>query len=229
MLVMRTDLSGNPTFLEVLKRVKQMTLAAYQHQDVPFEQIIEMLQPQRSFNRAPLYQIEFTLQNAPLEPLEVGGLRFSPLEVQAVSSETDLNLMMSESENGLVGEVLYATDLFDATTIERMMSHFQNLLEEIAKAPEQRFRCNAKRCSSRNHFRKRRSLSNCGKDFLCFGSVVSEGNSVAVVDVAYRHSDNARIVLPDCAICRSHRITLKAKVEEPDVVSRSMQRRCNAR
>jgi amino acid adenylation domain-containing protein len=138
MLVMRTDLSGNPTFLEVLKRVKQMTLAAYQHQDVPFEQIIEMLQPQRSFNRAPLYQAEFTLQNAPLEPLEVGGLRFSPLEVQAVSSETDLNLMMSESENGLVGEVLYATELFDATTIERMMSHFQNLLEEIAKAPEQR-------------------------------------------------------------------------------------------
>ena len=138
MLVMRTDLSGNPTFLEVLKRVKQMTLAAYQHQDVPFEQIIEMLQPQRRFNRAPLYQIEFTLQNAPLEPLDVGGLRFSPLAVQAVSSETDLNLMMSESENGLAGEVVYATDLFDATTIERMMSHFQNLLEEIAKAPEQR-------------------------------------------------------------------------------------------
>ena len=118
--------------------MKQMTLAAYQHQDVPFEQIIEMLQPQRSFNRAPLYQIEFTLQNAPFQPLDVGGLRFSPLEVQTVSSETDLNLMMSESENGLAGEVLYATDLFDATTIERMMSHFQNLLEEIAKAPEQR-------------------------------------------------------------------------------------------
>lgn len=138
MLVMRTDLSGNPAFLEVLKRVKQMTLEAYQHQDVPFEQIIEMLQPQRSFNRAPLYQIEFTLQNAPLEPLEVRDLRFTPLEVQALSSETDLNLMMSESENGLSGEVVYATDLFDATTIERMMNHFQNLLEEIAKAPEQR-------------------------------------------------------------------------------------------
>ena len=99
MLVMRTDLSGNPTFLEVLKRVKQMTLAAYQHQDVPFEQIIEMLQPQRSFNRAPLYQAEFTLQNAPLEPLEVGGLRFTPIDVQEVSSETDLNLVMTESES----------------------------------------------------------------------------------------------------------------------------------
>ena len=115
-----------------------MTLAAYQHQDVPFEQIIEMLQPQRSLNRTPLYQIEFTLQNAPLEPLEVRGLRFTPLDVQEVSSETDLNLIMTESESGLAGEVVYATDLFDATTIERMMGHFRNLLEEIVKAPEQR-------------------------------------------------------------------------------------------
>lgn len=138
MLVMRTDLSGNPTFLEVLKRVKQMTLAAYQHQDVPIEQIIEMLQPQRSLNRTPLYQVEFTLQNMPLEPLEVRGLRLTPLDVRAVSSDTDLDLIMSESEQGLFGEVIYQTDLFDETTIERMMSHFQNLLEEIAKAPEQR-------------------------------------------------------------------------------------------
>ncbi len=138
MLVMRTDLKGNPTFLELLQRVKQMTLAAYQHQDVPFEQIIEMLQPQRSLNRTPLYQIEFTLQNAPLEPLEVRGLRFTPLDVQEVSSETDLNLIMTESESGLAGEVVYATDLFDATTVERMMGHFRNLLEEIVKAPEQR-------------------------------------------------------------------------------------------
>lgn len=137
MLVMRTDLSGNPTFLEVLKRVKQMTLAAYQHQDVPIEQIIEMLQPQRSMNRTPLYQVEFTLQNMPLEPLEARGLRFAPLEVRTVSSDTDLDLIMSESEQGLFGEVIYQTDLFDETTIERMMSHFQNLLEEIAKAPEQ--------------------------------------------------------------------------------------------
>ena len=64
MLVMRTDLTGNPTFRDLLKRVKQMTLSAYQHQDVPFEQIIEMLQPQRSLNRSPLYQVEFVLQNA---------------------------------------------------------------------------------------------------------------------------------------------------------------------
>lgn len=138
MLVMRTDLSGNPAFLDLLQRVKQMTLAAYQHQDVPFEQIIEMLQPQRSLNRTPLYQIEFTLQNAPVEPLEVRGLRFAPLDVQAMSSDTDLNLMMTETESALAGYVVYSIDLFDATTIERMMGHFHNLLEEIVKAPEQR-------------------------------------------------------------------------------------------
>src|SRR6185503_15796759 len=138
MLAMRADLSGNPTFLELLKRVKQMTLGAYQHQDVPFEQVIEMLQPQRSFNYAPLYQVQFTLQNMPLKPLDARGLRFTELEVQAVSSDTDLDLMMTENENGLYGEVLYATDLFDATTVERMMDHFANLLEEIVKAPEQR-------------------------------------------------------------------------------------------
>ena len=138
MLAMRTDLSGNPTFLELLKRVKQMTLGAYQHQEVPFEQIIEMLQPQRSFNYTPLYQVQFTLQNMPFKPLDARGLRFTQLDVQAVSSDTDLDLMMSESETGLFGEVLYATDLFDATTIERMMDHFRNLLAEIVKAPEQR-------------------------------------------------------------------------------------------
>jgi non-ribosomal peptide synthetase component F len=89
-----------------------MTLAAYQHQDVPFEQIIEILQPQRSFNRAPLYQVEFVLQNAPLEPLEARGMRFTPLDVQAESSDGDLNLLMTESPTGLAGEIIYATDMF---------------------------------------------------------------------------------------------------------------------
>ncbi|HJT65165.1 MAG TPA: condensation domain-containing protein, partial [Pyrinomonadaceae bacterium] len=138
MLVLRTDLNGNPTFLELLDRVKQMTLSAYQHQDVPFEQIIEMVQPQRSFNRTPLYQVEFTVQNAPLEPLEARGLKFAPIYVQAGSAETDLNLMISEGENGLVGEVIYSTDLFDATTIEGMMGHYQNLLQQIVEKPERR-------------------------------------------------------------------------------------------
>jgi non-ribosomal peptide synthetase component F len=138
MLVMRTDMSGNPSFRELLERVKQMTLAAYQHQDVPFEQIIEMLQPERTFSRTPLYQVEFTLQNAPLEPLETRGLRFAPLNVPLKSSETDFNLMMSESGDALVGEVIYSTDLFDADTIERMADHFQTLLRGIVEEPERR-------------------------------------------------------------------------------------------
>jgi len=138
MLVMRTDVSGNPSFRELLARVKTMTLAAYQHQDVPFEQIIEMLQPQRSLNYSPIYQVEFTLQNAPLEPLESHGLTFEPISIQRESSETDFNFIVSESKDGLIGDVIYSTDLFDAATIERMTEHFQTLLEGIVEEPDQR-------------------------------------------------------------------------------------------
>lgn len=138
MVVMRTDMSGNPTFRELLERVKHRTLAAYEHQDVPFEQIIEMLQPHRSLNHSPIYQVEFTLQNAPLEPLETRGLTFTPINVQPDSSETDFNLIISESEDGLAGDIIYSTDLFDAATIERMADHFQTLLQGIVEEPERR-------------------------------------------------------------------------------------------
>jgi amino acid adenylation domain-containing protein len=138
MLVMRIDLSGNPTFVDLLQRVKQMTLAAYQNQDVPIEQVIEMLQPQRALNRTPLYQVEFSLQNTPRVALEGRGLQFTPLTAEMVSTDTDLDLMMRETEEGLVGELVYATDLFDRSTIDRLIGHLQNLLQEITKVPEQR-------------------------------------------------------------------------------------------
>lgn len=138
MLVMRTDMSGNPSFRGLLERVKQMTLAAYQHQDVPFEQIMEMLQPQRSLNRSPVYQVEFTLQNAPVEPLETQGLTFTPINMQLDSTDTDFNFLISESGNRLVGNVVYSTDLFDAATIERMTNHFQTLLQGIVEEPDRR-------------------------------------------------------------------------------------------
>ena len=129
MLVMRTDLSGNPSFPRVVERVKQMTLGAYQHQDVPFEQIIEMFQPQRSLNRSPLYQIEFTLQNAPLEPLEVRAFAVRPTRRAAgvVGNRSQLD-DDRRAEMALLVDVIYSTDLFDGETVERMMGHFQNLL-----------------------------------------------------------------------------------------------------
>jgi non-ribosomal peptide synthetase component F len=138
LVIMRTDMNGNTTFRELLARVKQLTLAAYQHQDVPIEQIIEMLQPQRSLNRSPLYQVEFTLQNAPLEPLETRDLTFTPVNVQPDSSETDFNLIMSETKNGLAGEIIYSTDLFEPPTIERMADHFRTLLQGIVEEPQRR-------------------------------------------------------------------------------------------
>ena len=138
MVVLRTDVNGNPRFRELLERVKQITLAAYQHQDVPFEQIIEMLQPQRSLNRSPLYQVEFTLQNAPLEPLQTRDLTFTPVNVQPDSAETDFNLIMSENSNGLAADIIYSTGLFDPATIERMADHFQTLLQGIVEEPQRR-------------------------------------------------------------------------------------------
>lgn len=138
MVVMRTDMNGNPRFRELLERVKQVTLAAYQHQDVPIEQIIEMLQPQRSLNRSPIYQVEFTLQNAPLEPLQTRDLTFTPVNVQPDSAETDFNLIMSESTDGLACDIIYSTDLFDPSTIERMADHFHSLLQGIVEQPQQR-------------------------------------------------------------------------------------------
>lgn len=139
MLVMRTDMSGNPTFRQLLERVKEMTLAAYQHQDVPFEQIMEMLQPQRSLNRSPVYQVEFTVQNAPLEPLETHGLTFAALNVEPDTADTDFNFIVLETGTGqLIGCVIYATDLFDAATIERMTNHFQTLLQGIVADPDRR-------------------------------------------------------------------------------------------
>jgi amino acid adenylation domain-containing protein len=139
MLVLRTDMSGNPSFRELLERVKQMTLAAYQHQDVPFEQIMELLQPQRSLNRSPVYQVEFTLQNAPSKRLETQGLSFEALDAEPDSTDTDFNFIMLESGNGLLlGYVIYSSDLFDAVTIERMTNHFQTLLQGIVEDPDRR-------------------------------------------------------------------------------------------
>jgi amino acid adenylation domain-containing protein len=138
MLVMRLDLSGDPSFRELLGRARRTTLESFNHQDLPLEKVIEMLQPQRSLNRAPVYQVEFTVQNAPVEPLQVRGLTISPLNVHQESSETDFNLMMSEGEHGLAGNVIYSTDLFDEATVARMIGHFRVLLEGVVADPERR-------------------------------------------------------------------------------------------
>ncbi|MFN6567974.1 non-ribosomal peptide synthase/polyketide synthase [Dendronalium sp. ChiSLP03b] len=137
-LVMRTDLAGNPTFSELLSRVREMAMAAYSHQNLPFEMLVEALQPERDLSHTPLFQVMFVLQNAPIaSELELTGLNVSPLPVKLTTSRFDLTLIVQNSPTGLVGLWEYSTDLFDASTIERMTSHFVTLLEGIVANPEQ--------------------------------------------------------------------------------------------
>ncbi len=137
-LVLRTSLQGNPTFQQLLNRIKQVSLDAYAHQDLPFEQLVEALQPQRNLSHNPLFQAMFVLQNAPMGILELPGLKLTPLELENVTSKFDLTLSMEETEQGLVGSWEYNSDLFDATTIQRMSRHFPTMLEGIVANPEQR-------------------------------------------------------------------------------------------
>jgi amino acid adenylation domain-containing protein len=138
-LVLRTDLAGDPTFSELLTRVREVALGAYAHQSVPFEKLVGELQPERSLSRQPFFQVMFVLQTAPTEHLKARGLTITPFETDT-RSETfdDLNLSLMETEQGLVGRIEYNTDIFEAATVARMMDSFATLLESAAAHPEQR-------------------------------------------------------------------------------------------
>jgi amino acid adenylation domain-containing protein len=135
-LVMRTDLSGDPSFREVLSRVREVALGAYDHQDLPFEKLVEELQPERDLSRVPLSQVFFALQNVPQEALELPNLALEQQKVESGTVKYDLSFFVSEEEQGLKGRLVYNADLFDDTTIERMMGHLQTLLKGIVEDPD---------------------------------------------------------------------------------------------
>jgi amino acid adenylation domain-containing protein len=136
MLVLRTDLSGNPTFGELLARVREVCLGAYAHQDVPFEKLVEELQPERALGRTPLFQVVFHLLNNPMPALEVSGLRVAPLDTDLGMPHFDLILSMEARGRELSGTLEYNTDLFDSTTADQMLKHFATLLEGVAERPD---------------------------------------------------------------------------------------------
>jgi amino acid adenylation domain-containing protein len=136
-LVLRLNLSGNPTFGELLGRVRQVTLDAYQHQDMPFELLVEQLQPERNMSHNPLFQVMFVLQNFPKEKLELPGVQITPVPIETFTARFDLFLPMEETATGLRGELEYNTDLFDRTTILRLIGHFQTILDGIVANPNQ--------------------------------------------------------------------------------------------
>ncbi|MEA2175937.1 MAG: hypothetical protein QOD00_3529, partial [Blastocatellia bacterium] len=137
-LVLRTDLSGNPTFLELLKRVRDVTLEGFDYQELPFEKLVEELHPERDMSRNPLFQVMFVLQNAPMPPLQLPGLSMQMFEVDSGTSKFDLTLLMQEEAGILGGSIEYNSDLFEAATITRMAGHFQTLLEGLAAHPATR-------------------------------------------------------------------------------------------
>ncbi|KYC42726.1 non-ribosomal peptide synthetase [Scytonema hofmannii PCC 7110] len=137
-LVLRTDLSANPSFNELLTRVRLMAMDAYAHQDLPFEMLVEALQPERDLSHSPLFQVDFLLQNDPLSTVELTGLTVSSLLIDTAMAKFDLTLAMQNTANGLVGVWEYNTDLFNHTTIERMTGHFVTLLEAVATDPSER-------------------------------------------------------------------------------------------
>jgi amino acid adenylation domain-containing protein/non-ribosomal peptide synthase protein (TIGR01720 family) len=135
-LVMRCDLSGRPSFLDVLRRVRDFTGEALDHQDLPFEELVKALAPDRDLSSNPLFQVLFALETAPAQPLHLPALTLTPVEVAAGIAKVDLLLTVSETGDGrLAGAFEYATDLFDATTVARMAGHFTTLLTAIAADP----------------------------------------------------------------------------------------------
>jgi amino acid adenylation domain-containing protein len=127
-MAMRTSLAGNPSFHELLLRVREVAMGAYAHQDLPFEKLVEELRPERDLGRNPLVQVAFVLQNAPLYDLELPGLTLSPVELEVAAAKFDFLLLLSDTEPEITGLVEWKSDLFKTETITRMVSHYCALL-----------------------------------------------------------------------------------------------------
>ncbi|HEX5717657.1 MAG TPA: amino acid adenylation domain-containing protein, partial [Thermoanaerobaculia bacterium] len=135
-LALRVHLGGEPSFRELLARTREVSLGAYAHQDLPFEKLVEELQPERDPSRNPLFQVMLTLQNAPAVALTLSGLRLKTWEVEHRSTRFDLELMLWEAQGGMNGSLIYARDLFDVTTAIRFGEHLRRILAAVAAAPD---------------------------------------------------------------------------------------------
>jgi len=139
-LVLRTALSRDLTFEELLRRLREITLGAYERQDLPFEKLVEALNPGRDMSRAPLFQVEMALQNTPVEELSLPGLTISPIPTAAAVVKFDLLLSLVDTGRGLGATLHYNTDLFEENTPRRILSRYQTLLDRIVERPDARLR-----------------------------------------------------------------------------------------
>jgi condensation domain-containing protein len=136
-IALRADLSGDPTFRELLHRVRRVVLGAYAHQAFPFEQLVSALLPQRrDMSRNPIFQVMFVMQNVPMPPLRLANVTMSPIKINYRMAKLELVLFMVEKEEGLTTVWNYNTDLFDEETVARMASHYETLLRSITADPD---------------------------------------------------------------------------------------------
>ena len=136
-LVIRTAVTADMTFRELLRKVKETTLAAYSHQDLPFEKLVEELQPERSLSHNPLFQVTLSLQNVP-QALGLGNFIIDPMGFDGSTTRLDLEAYFWDLPEGLAGEFVYSTDLFDRRTIQRLLQRFQILLVGLTRNPDAR-------------------------------------------------------------------------------------------
>ncbi|HVF42756.1 MAG TPA: condensation domain-containing protein, partial [Pyrinomonadaceae bacterium] len=137
-LVLRTSLAGDPTFEELLGRVREVSLGAFVHQDLPFDKVVEALRPERDLGRNPLFQVMFGFSNAPMRDFELPGLTLSPVEYEKGTAVFDLSLYLLDTEQGIMGTLRYSTDLFDDSTVERMWRQYETLLAHVVARPDGR-------------------------------------------------------------------------------------------
>ncbi len=135
-LVLRADLSGAPTFRQLLGRVRDTALAAFEHQDLPFERLVEEIQPARALGRTPLFQVSFGMQNAPNRPVALDGLVAVAEPVETGAAKFDLALYFREDGDTLAGDLTYASDLFDPATIDGLLGHYQRVLAAALADPD---------------------------------------------------------------------------------------------
>ena len=137
-LVLHGDVRGNPSFGELLRRVREAALSAYAHQDLPFEKLVEELQPERDMSRSPLFQVMFVLQNTPGEALELEGLSLSRVENAGETAKFELSLGLLEDGGVIVGGMEYNVDLFEAETMGRLVESYERVLQAVVEDAEQR-------------------------------------------------------------------------------------------
>ena len=138
LLPLHTDLSGDPSFRELVARVREVALGAYAHQDIPFDKLVEDLQPERSLSHNPIVQALFVMQNIPPQRRELPGLELAPFPMPVTRSKFDVAVFVSESAGRAVADWLYSTELFERTTIRRMAAQFENLLRDALSKPDSR-------------------------------------------------------------------------------------------